>query len=293
MTLKDQWKKIKDNWLIILVLVVVLVVFTLGGSNIGQTAMTESLSYAGMSSSKMAADYGGAGGMMPYPSSDFAPEVTQRIITKTASMTEEIERGKFQDAESKLKNIVSSSDSYMLNENVNAYGEDWEKYYVGSYEIKVDTSKYSSIVSQLKELGKVKSFNENSEDITGQYTDIKGELEAEKERLKRYEQMYADAKITEDKINLNDRIFNQQRTIKYLEDAIKNMDNKVSYSTIYLTMNEKQSTYANIALVKLGNLVKTLVDSFNGLLYLLFAVLPWLAAGLIIWLVVRFVKKRA
>lgn len=296
MTLKDQWKKIKDNWLLIAAVLVLIAIFgNLGGSsNYASSAVRESFQAMGGSSAKMAsANYATDSMYYPTPASDFAPEVKDRIITKTTSITEEIKRGEFLTAESKLKAIITSSDSFLLNENANIYGEGWDRYYSGSYQIKIESSKYSSVITQLKELGKVTSFNENADDITGQYTDTNVELEAEKERMTRYRQMYSEAITIEDKINLNDRIFNQERTIKYLEDSIKNMDNRVSYSTIYLTMNEKQSTYSNIALVKLGELVRNLVNSFNSLLSLLFTLLPWAVAAGLVWGIVRFFKKRA
>ena len=294
MTLKNQWETMKDNWLIVLLVIVVLGAVLFAGGNGGISPLMESASYD--SSAKMsagAADYGVRSSIAPYPSSDnFAPDVTQRIITKTASLSSEVQRGRFMDADAKLKNIVKSSDSFLLNENVNNYGTKQDSQYSGSYQIKVDTAKYDSIIQQLREIGEVKSFNENAEDITGQYTDLKTELEAEKERMRRYQEMYSQAASIEDKINLNDRIFNQERTIKYYEDAIKNMDNRVSYSSIYVTLTEKQSGYASIALVRFGELVRSLVNSFNSLLKLIFWALPYAVAGILIWLVVRFARRK-
>ena len=223
---------------------------------------------------------------------DFAPEVENRLLTKTAWLTSEIERGKFQDADSKLRAIVKSTDSFLLNENVNRYGESRTAYYQGHYQLKVETDKYSSIVSQLKELGEVQSFNENTEDITGRYTDLKKEIEKEEERLKRYQQMFAEADLIADKIQLSDMIFNQERTIEYLKEYLNNLDNQVDYSTISVTLTEEQSGYVAVALVKFSELIQKLVNSFNSLLSLLFWILPWAAIVIVVWLGVRFTKKR-
>ena len=190
-----------------------------------------------------------------------------------------------------MKSIVKSSDSYLLNENVNAYDSGRRSYKAGYYQIKVDSKKYDSIILQLKEVGEVKSFNENAEDITGAYTDLKVELEAEKERLKRYQSMYDEAKEIINKIDLSDRIFNQERTIKYLEDNVKNMDNRVSYSTIYLTINEKRSEYADVIFVKISELIKSFVGSINLLLRTIFIIAPWAVAIGIIVFVKRLFKK--
>ena len=138
----------------------------------------------------------------------------------------------------------------------------------------------------------MQSFNENAEDITGQQKDIQVELDAEKDRLVRYQNMLAEATSTSEKIDLSDRIFNQERTIKYLEDALSNVENKVAYSTLYVNINEKQSGYARVVLVKFSELIRRLVESFNSLLSLLFWVLPYAVVVALVWLGVRWVRNR-
>ncbi|MEK6828475.1 MAG: hypothetical protein AABX78_03930, partial [Nanoarchaeota archaeon] len=74
------------------------------------------------------APYRGGYDIVPSPQ-DFAPDVKDRKITKTSSMTIEVEQGRFKDAESKLKSAISSTGSYLLNENVNKHDSDWKSYY--------------------------------------------------------------------------------------------------------------------------------------------------------------------
>ena len=145
---------------------------------------------------------------------------------------------------------------------------------------------------QLKELGEVQSFTENANDETRQFQDLTATLAAEKSRLQRYQQMYQDATLIQDKIQLSDKIFEQERIIKMYEDSLSSLSNRVSYSTIYLTLNEKQSEYADILWVKFSDLTKALVESINSLLSLLFIILPWALAIFIIWIIVKAVKKK-
>ena len=289
MTIKEQFTKIKENWLIVLIVSIVLgFAFFQGTAPLAKlSAMSENLADVGGSYAKsMAPSY--------YPREEsFAPEVKDRLITKTATLSSEVERGTFSQAEIKVKSIIKSSDSYLLNENVNTYDTGRRSYKNGYYNIKVDSKKYDSVILQLKEIGEVKSFNENAEDITGAYTDLKVELEAEKERLKRYQSMYDEAKEISNKIDLSDRIFNQERTIKYLEDNVKNMDNRVSYSTIYLTINEKRSEYADVIFVKISELIKSFVGSINLLLRTVFIIAPWaVAIGIILFVKGLFKKNK-
>jgi hypothetical protein len=109
-----------------------------------------------------------------------------------------------------------------------------------------------------------------------------------------YNELYSGLSTsTSDKIALVDKIYSQERTIKYWEDSLKNMDQRIDYSTVQVTLTEKSSVYQNIALVKFSNLVKDIVESFNALLHFLFVVLPWVVAGVIIWLLVRLFRRKA
>ncbi|MCK5347345.1 MAG: DUF4349 domain-containing protein, partial [Candidatus Heimdallarchaeota archaeon] len=164
---------IKKNWLVI-VLVLALVLFFSGGNGIISDSF-EGIKSAGQSFS------GGYGEMtdsemMNYRSvpsgGDFAPEIEDRKIVKSSSLSSETKRGEFLDAEARLKNIIVSSEAFLLNERVNRYGEGWRSYYSGYYQLKVDTVKYDSVVAQLKEIGEVQSFNENMVDVTGSYENI-------------------------------------------------------------------------------------------------------------------------
>ena len=148
------------------------------------------------------------------------------------------------------------------------------------------------MISQVKGIGEVQSFNENDLDITGRYTNTQTELELAKEKLARYESMYAEAEEMKDKIDLNDRIFNQERRIKYLEDALENIVQKVDYSTIYFTMTEKQSEYIDVMFVKFSELIRNLVASFNSLVKWVFILIPWAVALLIIGFIWKRFKRK-
>jgi hypothetical protein len=297
MGIKEQFKKLKENWVII-VLAVVLFLFVSGGSTISGV-MNKATSLGGyapnamdysLSESASSAYYGKS--MIRQDSGNFAPEVQDRKIVKTTTISNEIERGTFSDATAKVKNIAVSSNSYILNENENKYGSGRREYKQASYQIKIETGKYDAVVAQLKEIGEVQSFNENMNDITGSYTNTQIELEAERARLAKYEKMYSEAQNINEKLDLTDRIFNQERTIKYYEDSLKNMDSRVDYSTVYLTITEKQSEYINVVIVKMSQLIQSFVSSFNGLLKLIFVLLPWAIAAAIIGFIVRLIKRR-
>ncbi|MFH1511414.1 MAG: DUF4349 domain-containing protein, partial [Candidatus Woesearchaeota archaeon] len=188
MSFKEQLVTLKDNWLIIVLIGLVILLFV-GGGSITRSFGAMSL---GMSESLMDTSYSKSsyGGYAPSYSQDFAPEEQERKIVKTANLASEVERGRFSAAEEQLRSVVTASDSYLLNQNANTYGTGRNEYRQGSYSIKVEAGKYESVVMQLRNIGKVTGFSENSVDITGSYVNNEIEIAAEKERLRRYNQLY-------------------------------------------------------------------------------------------------------
>jgi hypothetical protein len=289
MTFSEQIEKLKENWLLVLLLLAVIVVaFRPSISNFAG-GMAYDNSYVQEAMYKSAGYPGGSRNYYPpiYDNRDFAPDEANRKIMKTVTMSTELERGTFQDEETKLKGIISSTGSYLLDENQNTYGDSWRSYVSASYTIKVPAPKVDAVLTQLRAIGEVKSYVENKDDITGQYKNLELELASEKQRLARYQEMFEEATLVADKITLNDRMFEQERTIKYMEEQLKNMDTTVEYSTVYFSMYEKQSEYVNVVFVKFAELVRMLVSSINSLISLVFVALPW---ALAIWLISLAVK---
>ena len=111
MTVKDQLIKLKENWLLIIAVLLVLIFMNFGG--IGNLGGISSFS-RGIAYEKAAvqdAAYSRGGYIPPVYNNDFAPEVAERKITKSASMSTEAETGAFKEAESKLKSIIRSTNS--------------------------------------------------------------------------------------------------------------------------------------------------------------------------------------
>jgi hypothetical protein len=284
MTIKQQLQTLKNNWLVG-ILLVGFVLFFLLMVQVGQTEFSLSSLDSGNYYPEQALAY-------KISSDGFAPEVADRKIEITASFNTEIENGEFDAAQAKLKSIIDESNSFILNENVRKQGHNKKSNFIGSYQLKVDSLKYDSVVSQLKEIGEVQYFSENKRDVTGSYTDIEIELQVEKERLKRYQEMYTHATLISDQIKLNDLLFDQERRIGYLEDALKNIDQKIEYVTLSVSITEKPSVYANVIFTTFSELVTSFVKSLNSLFALIFVVLPYALAAGFVWLAIRLFRKK-
>src|SRR3989344_5958027 len=282
--LKQQIQKLKENWLLLLVVILILAIFNFNSISTG-FSLKSSESFIGQD-----AAYGR--GFIPYPSQDFAPNVEERKLTKDANLGLEIKRGTFQESQNEAKSIITKNNALLLNENSQKIDTDKRSYFQGSYQIKVPIASYQKIIDDLKSLGEITSFSENTQDITGEYLNLQDELKVETERLERYRQLFSQSSSISDQITLEDRIFDQERRIAYLEEMLTNSDKRVEYSTIYLTLTEAQSEYINAVFIKFSELITGFVNSINNLFYFVFAVIPYVLGIGIIILVVRYFKRR-
>ena len=287
MSLKEQFEKLKENWLLILLVVLVLgTMIYLPNISVGSSYNYASDSALGGYSPSYAKE-----SYLNYQNQNFSPEVLNRKIVKTSNLGIETKIGKFKETDSQVRDVVKGTESIIITENIYSNKVDSKEIFTGNYTIKVKIDKLDLVTNQLKTLGKVTSFNQGADDVTGEYTNVNIELQVEKERLERFQEMYADAEEITDKIELNDRIFNQERTIKYLEDSIKDVDQRIDYSTIYLTINER-SNYLGIAFVKLSDLARSFMGSLNSLVRLIVVILPWVLIAGFIYAINKLTKKQ-
>lgn len=219
---------------------------------------------------------------------DFAPQVEEREIAKTASLQSKVDRGDFDQKNTQTHSIIQSQSGFILNENV----RETRGAKRGDYSIKIPRDNYQSTIDQLKQLGEIQAFTENAIDVTARMVNNDLELELEKERLIRLNSLYTSRASLEDKLRLEQAIFDQERKIKYLEDALKNLDQRVVYSTISFSLHEEESALADLRFVGFGDLIKTFVQSLKSLLYFLFAILPWAVVIGLIWWLVHWIRHR-
>ena len=292
MSIGKQMKTLKDNWLLVLIL---LMLVFLPAESVVTPFMDGALSRVGvpMAEDMIMNDVARAGVAMPpyYDDDDFAPEAEDRLITRTASLASEVKHGAFGEATDRVKGIVRAAEGVIVNEHMNTVDTEWREYQQASFQVKVESGGYNDVIDELKQVGKVLSFVENDDDVTGRHMNLEVNMAAEKARLKRYEQLFESAETVQDKLKLSDRIFNQERTIAYIEDALDNVDRRVSYAAISVNVQEKRSEYADVVFVKVSELVKNFVSSLNSVLKVAVFLVPW---AVLLWIVhvVRRGRKR-
>ena len=104
--------------------------------------------------------------------------------------------------------------------------------------IRIPADKLDEFLSAVSEESNVISRNDRVTDITLQYVDLeshKKALQAEQDRLL---ELMEQAETIEDIITLDSRLSEVRYQIESMESQLRTYDNQVSYSTVYLNVNE-------------------------------------------------------
>ncbi|MFT4310832.1 MAG: DUF4349 domain-containing protein [Candidatus Woesearchaeota archaeon] len=284
MSLQKQWQTIKENWIIVVLGILLLVVLS-GGNAFNIFSNTSSSLQAIDSMYMESTGFAPARGMMY--DSGFAPEVQERVLTKQAQIRTQVEHGDFDEAYTAIDTIIQ--DYIVTSQTVYTQGEDWRATRHAVMSVRVPTTQYDTLIRSLQAIGTMVRFEEQVQDITAQSVDLDTRLAAEQQRLERYQALLESATQSREKMDITDRIFNQEQQIAWLQRSVEQLEQRVDYSTVHITLQEKRNTYDTLALVKLSDLVKNFVGSVNTLLNLLVIIIPWaLVVGIIVWVRRKF-----
>jgi len=149
-----------------------------------------------------------------------------------------------------------------------SYTYNGSSYYGGgrrnaSLTIRIPAEKLDEFLSTVAEVSNVTSRNERVEDVTLQYVDLESHkkmLQAEQERLL---ELLEEAETIEDIIALESRLSEVRYQIESMESQLRTFDNRVSYSTVYLEIEEVNK----ITPVKEQSIGEKIVTGFTENLY--------------------------
>lgn len=256
-----------------------------------------------------------------------AAETTEAETTgaESADMGEGAETPKVQDTERKLiRNVSLSVETEAFEDLLQTVTEKAESlggyvessntyngsYYYGnstrnaSLTLRIPAEKLDEFLSAVAENSNVISRDENVTDVTLQYVDMKSHKEALLTEQERLLELLEQAESVEDIITIESRLSDVRYQIESMESQLRTMDNQVSYSTVYLYIDEvarltpvkEQTTAQKIktgfaeSLYDVGNGIKNFVIGF--IIRLPYLVV-WAAVILIIVLVLRLWLKRS
>lgn len=222
-----------------------------------------------------------------------SPQVqdTNRKLIKNVNM--EVETEEFDTLLDKVEKKVNSLGGYVES----SYTYNGSSYYGSSNRnagmtIRIPAEKLDDFLSEVAESSNVISRNDSVTDVTLQYVDMeshKKALLAEQDRLL---ELMEQVETIEDIITLEGRLSEVRYQIESMESQLRTYDNQVSYSTIYLDINEvtkltpvkEQSTWEKISTGFAESLYGVGTGILNFIIRLIIN-LPYL----VVWAIVIFV----
>ena len=137
---------------------------------------------------------------------------------------------------SELGGFIESSSLSGANYYNTARGYNASRY--ASYTLRIPSKYFSQLMNSLSTLGNVPYTYTYSENISAQYYDTKARLEAYQTQEDRLVEMMSVAETVEDIITIEDRLTELRYKIESLQSSLNNWDRQVSYSSVYLDIQE-------------------------------------------------------
>ena len=170
-----------------------------------------------------------------------------------------------------------------------------------SYTLRIPSARFRELMGNLSELGNIPYSHIYTENVTSQYYDAQARLTAYKTQETRLLEMMEIAESVEDIIIIEDRLTELRYQIESIQSRLNNWDRRVSYSTVYLTVQEVREytpeekvnpTYGEELLQALKDGLENAGEFLKNLLVLIVELLPVLLILIpLIWLLVWIIRR--
>jgi hypothetical protein len=187
-------------------------------------------------------------------------------------------------SETELNNILSAYNAYAASTSVQENRQ--------RYTIRVPADLYTLCLEELKRLGSLLSYSEETDDVTVQYYDLESRLTTVRELLKTFQAYLGKAATIDEIMTVERRIAELQREIDATGSQFRALSNQIEYSTIELELRgpEYAQTYNKPAIgERIAGLFSTFTDYASLVVLVLLGVVIYgtpsvLMAALLYWL---------
>ncbi len=168
-----------------------------------------------------------------------APEVadnSRKLIT-TVNLTTETE--KLDETMATVENKVKGLGGYIESSNIyNGSTYSGQSSRNADLTIRIPAKNLDEFVEMVEGSTNITRKSTNVEDITLQYVDIASKKNALKTEESRLLEILSSAETVEDLITVEDKLADVRYELESIESQLRSYDNKVDYSTVYLSIEE-------------------------------------------------------
>lgn len=155
-----------------------------------------------------------------------------------------IETTAFDDSLRDLEKAVAENGGFVQDSSVEGYSctnadgttsvvDRW-----ASYTVRIPADKFSAFMALTDGIGNVTSTSRSAENVTSQYTDYEARLDSLYIQEERLLDMLEKSGDLESLIVLEERLSEVRYEIESIERNLRNLDQKLAYSTVHLTIQE-------------------------------------------------------
>ena len=159
-----------------------------------------------------------------------------------------------------------------------------------SLTVRVPSGQMSKALAKLATYGDVGTVDVQNEDATAQGQDLDARIKALEISIDRLEKILAQADSSAEVVDAENALTQRQEQLESLQAQRKALTDQVALSTLNVELNQKGSASSVSPGGFQGGLVKgwnALVDTVDGIVTLAGVLAPWLAVGLVVWVLWR------
>jgi len=224
-----------------------------------------------------------------------AAEVDQKII-KTGYL--DITVDAVDETVSKIIALATGKGGYTQDSSVSER-TDGTKF--GDITVRIPATEFENTMVEIKKFAvTVDTESANGQDVTEEYTDLESQLRNAQAQETEYLNILKKAVTVEDILNVQSYLGQVRSEIESLQGRIQYLKNQTGYSTISVSLSEESSLKIPSKEFRPWSSIKEAAQALVVLLQGLVVTIIWLVIlgggillpiGLIIWLVVKLVKK--
>lgn len=230
---------------------------------------------------------------------------SQRKLIRNVNL--DVETENFDALMSSVSEKTQALGGYIENSRVYNGSSYYDEQRNADLTLRIPAENLDTFLSAVSETCNVISQNESVEDVTLQYVDMKSRKEALETEQDRLLELLEQAETVEDIITIESRLSEVRYQLESMESQLRTLDNQVSYSTVYLYIQEvkrytpvkERSTWEKIAdgfVESLYDVGEGICDFFINLIVHIPYLVVWAVVIIVIVFVIRgfrsFLKKR-
>lgn len=220
------------------------------------------------------------------------PPINNRVI-KTASLTVKVKKRGFSRAFDKAALIAEAGGGYIAGSNSSSTEGDIAS---GTVIVRIPAGAFEKVITELKGIGKVKTLDIQSQDVSQEYVDLESRLRHWRSQESILLGLMEKAQTIADSIAIQNQLSQVQQQIEEITGRLNFLKNQTDMSTIQMTITEtgvvpKPADRWGFR-TALSQAAHAFVDTINGFVIVIGYTLPLGLIAVIIYSIYSILRRR-